>query len=70
MAQLPMRRFVRAKNSTTVSLTQDELEKLKDLYQISFGSYYNPDKTQKKLDKALGRIASQQEQYAQREAAS
>lgn len=49
-------------NSTTVSLTERELEKLVGLYRISFGSYANPDKTQIKLDKALGRIKAQQEQ--------
>lgn len=48
-------------NSTTVSLTKDELERLDGLYRISFGSYANPDKTQQKIAKALKRIKHQQE---------
>lgn len=48
------------KNSTTVSLTKDELEKLDSLYRLAWGSY-NPDKTQQKLAKALARIDEQVE---------
>lgn len=54
-------------NSTTVSLTEQELERLNDLYRISFGSYYNPDRTQVKLGKALDRIKTQQEAARRRE---
>jgi hypothetical protein len=53
------------KNSTTVSLTEDELVKLDALYRVAWGSSYNPDRTQKKLEKALDRIKTQQE-YASR----
>jgi len=49
------------KNSTTVSLTADELVKLDALYRVAWGSSYNPDKTQKKLAKALARIENQRE---------
>ena len=49
------------KNSTTVSLTYDELEKLDALYRVAWGSNYNPDRTQKKLAKALERIENQQD---------
>jgi hypothetical protein len=48
------------KNSTSVSLTEDELEKLDALYRVAWGSNYNPDKTQKKLGRALERIKNQQ----------
>ena len=48
------------KNSTTVSLTEDELVKLDALYRVAWGSSYNPDRTQKKLAKALDRIKTQQ----------
>lgn len=48
------------KNSTSVSLTEDELEKLDALYRAAWGSNYNPDKTQKKLGRALERIKNQQ----------
>lgn len=53
------------KNSTAVSLTHQELQRLRDLYQAAWGGYYHPDKTVDKLDKALGRISDQQ-QYAAR----
>lgn len=46
------------KNSTTVSLTEAELEKLESLYRVAWGTY-NPDKTQRKLAKALERIKEQ-----------
>lgn len=49
------------KNSTTVSLTREELEKLESLYSFAWGSSYNPDKTQVKLAKALERIENQKE---------
>jgi hypothetical protein len=49
------------KNSTSVSLTEDELVKLDALYRVAWGSSYNPDRTQKKLAKALARIESQRE---------
>lgn len=49
------------KNSTTISLTKDELEKLDGLYRLAWGSY-NPDKTQRKLAKALERIDNQQKE--------
>lgn len=49
------------KNSTTVSLTEDELVKLDSLYRVAWGSNYNPDRTQKKLGKALDRIKNQQD---------
>lgn len=52
------------KNSTTVSLTEEELEKLDSLYRVAWGSNYNPDRTQKKLAKALDRIKTQQEYAA------
>lgn len=48
-------------NSTTVSLTEDELIKLDSLYRMAWGSSFNPDRTQKKLAKALDRIETQQE---------
>jgi hypothetical protein len=48
------------KNSTAVSLTRDELEKLDSLYRLAWGSY-SPDKTQQKLAKALARIDAQVE---------
>lgn len=47
-------------NSTAVSLTEGELEKLEALYRVAWGSSYNPDRTQKKLAKALERIKNQQ----------
>jgi hypothetical protein len=47
-------------NSTTVSLTEAELEKLDALYRVAWGSGI-PDKTQRKLAKALKRIKNQQE---------
>lgn len=50
------------KNSTSVSLTYAELEKLDSLYRVAWGSNYNPDRTQKKLAKALARIESQREE--------
>lgn len=53
------------KNSTTVSLTEDELEKLGALYRVAWGTY-NPDRTQKKLEKALDRIKTQQEAASRR----
>jgi hypothetical protein len=53
-------------NSTTVSLTEDELEKLDALYRVAWGSSYNPDRTQRKIAKALDRIKTQQEAYANR----
>ena len=49
------------KNSTTVSLTKDELEKLDALYRVAWGSSYHPDRTQLKLAKALDRIDTQVE---------
>lgn len=49
----------RRKQSTAVSLTRDELEKLDSLYRVAWGSNYNPDRTQKKLAKALARIDQQ-----------
>lgn len=59
-------------NSTTVSLTADELEKLEALYRVAWGSSYNPDKTQRKLAKGIDRIKDQQSaaryRAAQREA--
>ena len=54
------------KNSTTVSLTESELEKLDSLYRLAWGSY-NPDRTQVKLAKALKRIKYQQENATRRE---
>lgn len=54
------------KNSTTVSLTEDELEKLDSLYRLAWGTY-NPDRTQQKLGKALQRIKDQQANAARRE---
>jgi hypothetical protein len=53
------------KNSTTISLTEAELVKLDALYRVAWGSSYNPDRTQKKLAKALDRIKTQQD-YASR----
>lgn len=53
------------KNSTTVSLTEDELDKLDALYRVAWGSY-NPDRTQKKLAKALDRIKTQQQSHEAR----
>lgn len=53
-------------NSTTVSLTYDELDKLDALYRVAWGSTYNPDRTQKKLAKAIDRIKTQQEAHANR----
>jgi len=50
------------KNSTTVSLTKDELVKLDALYRMAWGSSYNPDKTQRKFSKALARIENQREE--------
>lgn len=50
------------KNSTSVSLTKDELVKLDSLYRVAWGSSYNPDRTQKKLAKALERIENQREE--------
>lgn len=47
------------KNSTTVSLTRSELEKLDALYRVAWGSNFNPDRTQQKLTKALDRIDGQ-----------
>lgn len=52
------------KNSTSVSLTKDELVKLDALYRVAWGSSYNPDRTQKKLAKALERIENQGESDA------
>lgn len=49
------------KNSTSVSLTEDELIKLGSLYRVAWGSSWNPDKTQQKLAKALARIENQKE---------
>lgn len=49
------------KNSTSVSLTKDELVKLDSLYRVAWGSNFNPDRTQKKLAKALERIENQKE---------
>lgn len=54
------------KNSTLVSLTYDELEKLDALYSVAWGSNYNPDRTQKKLAKALERIKNQQQSTERR----
>lgn len=53
------------KNSTTVSLTKDELVKLETLYRYAWGSSYNPDRTQKKLTKALERIENQKDSDGQ-----
>lgn len=53
-------------NSTVVSLTEDELDKLEALYRVAWGSNYNPDRTQKKLGKALQRIKDQQANAARR----
>lgn len=52
--------MTRRKQSTAVSLTKDELEKLDALYRVAWGSSYNPDRTQKKLAKALERIEAQE----------
>jgi len=53
-------------NSTKVSLTAVELEQLSALYNVAWGSSYNPDKTQRKLAKALERVAQQQDRAEER----
>lgn len=41
--------------------------KLDALYRVAWGSTYNPDRTQKKLAKALERIETQEANHARKQ---